>query len=402
MSLSGTVIKPLCLSFWTPPVVRPQSILMGKMLPEWVRQGLQPVVITYDLCGSRDCAVPFYHVPAFRPPRIVWYSSLLTRLAYSRYYETIYRISRTVIEKQKPDIVFSFSNPQASNVLGAYIKKRLGIPFAAHFSDPYYDNPYNTYGRRAAKHVLKTEQFIIEQSDGIVFVNDTLRDLVMRKYAPSLRIKTAVIPHCFDRALYPPADCGRTAAPFIISHIGAFYRLRTPEPLFQALALMKKRLPRLEDSLTVRLIGGVNDYAKYGGSELERLIRHYYLEKIVEVLPVMNYKDSLGAMVQSDCLLVIDSDIPGSPFLPSKLIDYIGSGKTIVGITPPDSPTHRVLQELGARSFQHQQAAEIADYLEALVFRREFPRLNAEYAQTFDVSSTTRQLITFLERLVKQ
>ena len=250
--------------------------------------------------------------------------------------------------------------------------------------------------------MLRTEQFIIEQSDAVVFVNEALRDLVMRKYAPSLFIKTAVIPHCFDRALYPPPDRSRTAAPFIMSHIGAFYRLRTPEPLFQALALMKERRPRLENSLIVRLIGGVNDYAKYGGSELERLIRKFNLEKIVEVLPVMNYKDSLGAMVQSDCLLVIDSDIPGSPFLPSKLIDYIGSGKAIVGITPPDSPTHRVLLELGARSFQHRQAAELADYLEALVFRHDVPRLNAEYAQTFDVSSTTQQLITVFKRLVKK
>jgi hypothetical protein len=402
MSIPATDLKLLCLSFWTPPVVRPQSILIGKMLPEWVRQGLKPAVITYDLCGRDAAAIPTYHVPAFRAPRPVWFSALLTRLAYSRYYEAIYRISRTVVEKHRPDIVFSFSNPQASNVLGAHIKNRLGIPFVAHFSDPYYDNPYNTYGRRAARDVLETERFIIEQSDAVVFVNDTLRNLVMRKYAPSLSIKTVVIPHCFDRALYPPANRGRSTAKYIVSHIGAFYRLRTPEPLFQALALMKKHYPRLEDSLAVQLIGGVNDYAKYGGSELERLIRHYYLEKIVEVLPVMNYNDSLGAMVQSDCLLVIDSDIPGSPFLPSKLIDYIGSGKTIVGITPPDSPTHRVLQELGARSFQHRQAAEIADYLEALVFRHDLPRLNAEYAQTFDVSSTTQQLITVFKRVVKK
>lgn len=402
MSLSATVIKPLCLSFWTPPVVRPQSILIGKMLPEWVRQGLQPVVITYDLCGRHNTAIPTYHVPAFKAPRIVWYSSLLTRLAYSRYYEALYRTSRTVIEKHRPDIVFSFSNPQASNVLGAHIKKRLGIPFVSHFSDPYYDNPYSTYGRRAAEDVLKTEQFIIEQSDCIVFVNDVLRDLVMGKYAPSLRTKTAVIPHCFESAAYPPANRGRTTAKCIVSHIGAFYRLRTPEPLFQALALMTKRRPRLEDSLAVRLVGAINDYAKYGGSELERLVRKYNLEKIVEVLPVMNYKDSLGEMVRSDCLLVIDTDIPGSPFLPSKLIDYIGSGKTILGITPPGSPTQHVLQELGACSFQHAQAAEIADYLEALIFRREFPRLNQKYAQTFDVASTTHQLISVFERVIRQ
>jgi hypothetical protein len=400
MSITATALKPLCLSFWTPPVVRPQSILIGKMLPEWVAQGLKPVLITYDVCGTWDINIPLYRIPALRLPRLVWYSRLVTRLAHHRYYEAIYRTSRNVIEIHQPDIIFSFSNPQASNVLGALIKKRLGITFVSHFSDPYYDNPYNTYRNRAAKDALKTERCIIDQSDGVVFVNDTLRKLVMRKYAPALSAKTAVIPHCFDSRAYPPAGTANAAAKFVLSHIGAFYRIRTPDPLFQALALIKKRRAQLEDFLTVRLVGAINKYAGYSSSELARLITAYNLEKTVEVLPVINYNDSLGIMVQSDCLLVIDTDVPDSPFLPSKLIDYIGSKRTIVGITPPGSPTHIVLQELGARSFQHRQAAELADYLEALIFRRDFPRLNAAYAQGFDVSATTRQLITVFKQLV--
>ena len=400
MAMASHPLKPLCLSFWTPPAVRPQSILIGKMLPEWIAQGLKPVLITYDVCGAWDINIPVYRIPALSLPRLVWYSRLVTRLAHQRYYEALYRISRNVIEKHQPDIVFSFANPQASNVLGALIKKRLGITFVSHFSDPYYDNPYNTYRSRAAKDALKTERFIIDQSDGVVFVNDTLRKLVMRKYAPALSAKTAVIPHCFDAKAYPPAGLNKTAPKFVLSHIGAFYRIRTPDPLFQALSLLKKRRAQLEDFLIVRLVGAINAYAGYSSSELARLITAYNLEKIVEVLPVINYNDSLGIMVQSDCLLVIDTDVPDSPFLPSKVIDYIGSRRTIVGITSPGSPTHIVLRELGAQSFQHRQTAELADYLEALIFRHDFPRLNAAYAQGFDVSATTRQLIAVFKQLV--
>jgi glycosyltransferase involved in cell wall biosynthesis len=59
------------------------------------------------------------------------------------------------------------------------------------------------------------------------------------------------------------------------------------------------------------------------------------------------YQESLSVMQGADVLVVIDADIPGSVFLPSKLIDYIGAGRPILGITPLDSATARVIKESG-------------------------------------------------------
>jgi glycosyltransferase involved in cell wall biosynthesis len=52
-------------------------------------------------------------------------------------------------------------------------------------------------------------------------------------------------------------------------------------------------------------------------------------------------------MQEADVLMVIDADVPDSVFLPSKLIDYLGAGRPVLGITPPDSGSARVIRKAG-------------------------------------------------------
>ncbi|MDI6794866.1 MAG: hypothetical protein QME81_18700 [bacterium] len=53
-------------------------------------------------------------------------------------------------------------------------------------------------------------------------------------------------------------------------------------------------------------------------------------------------------MVNSDLLMLIDApDEKGSLFFPSKLADYIGSGKPILGMTPLNGASANILRKLG-------------------------------------------------------
>ena len=60
----------------------------------------------------------------------------------------------------------------------------------------------------------------------------------------------------------------------------------------------------------------------------------------------VSYLDSLSLMTSADGLLVIDAPAATSVFLPSKLIDYIGSGTPILGITPSGTAA-KLITELG-------------------------------------------------------
>lgn len=386
-------MKVLCISFWAPPVLRPQAILIGKMIPAWLRQGVRPVLLTYEESGSWDVSVPVHTVPLQRWNPVVYRIPRLNERAVRSYLEFLYKKTAGIIGQYRIDLVFSFSNPQISNTLGAMIKERKGIRFVSHFSDPFYDNPYKKIPPESAGKVLEEERRIIRASDRIVFVSDELKALVMKKYPAHDRKKSVVIPHCYDKRAYPSVRRTGKREEFIISHIGAFYRERNPELLFGALQDTMRTALAVKKRLRLKLVGGVNEYAGFSLAALKGLVKKYGLEEIAEIIPMVGFRESLRIMKDSDCLVVIDADIPASPFLPSKLIDYIGSGRRIIAITPQRSATRRVMANAGWPCFNYSQKEKLARALSRLISGKDESSFDRQYAGRFEVSRTTKELL---------
>jgi hypothetical protein len=63
----------------------------------------------------------------------------------------------------------------------------------------------------------------------------------------------------------------------------------------------------------------------------------------VKFLPKVSYLQSLALAKSADLLLNIDAPATTSVFLPSKLIDYIGAGQPIFGITPAGTAAKLIL-----------------------------------------------------------
>jgi hypothetical protein len=84
----------------------------------------------------------------------------------------------------------------------------------------------------------------------------------------------------------------------------------------------------------------------------------------VRLMPPVDYKTSLALMQSADLLLNIDAPSEISVFLPSKLVDYIGAGRPILGITPPGTAS-RVIRELGGWLADPSDPEAIASTLES-------------------------------------
>ena len=381
----------LCMSFWLPPLIRPQSILIGKMLPEWINQNLKPVVMGYTSTLDWEIDLPVCRIPQQLSVRIIPRVPVLSQFVDGRYLNKLYKVASVLIREHKINIVFSFSNPQKSNILGAMLRQRLGVKFVSHFSDPYFDNPFKNFKGAIARITLERERFIIEQSDRIIFVNEALADLVMKKYSSSFQKKVVIIPHGYDKKDYPLSVGGNEKCVF--SHIGAFYEQRTPESFFAALRDTIKKYPDIKKKILVRLVGAVNDYAGYSKIKLNSLIVEYGLQKIVLVEEAVSYKLSLKLMKQSDCLLIVDAEIKNSPFLPSKLIDYIGSETEIMAITTENSPTDIVVNKIGMSTFRHNEIEKISEFIVNKVKNGEHLISDKKFSRQFSVQETTKQLI---------
>lgn len=387
-----SALRPLCLSFWTPPAPRPQAFLIGKMLPEWLTQGVNPILVTYEKAEHWNIPVPTHHVP--QPPHY----PVLGKIPFAggfledRYYERLYRLVEKVVRTEKPDLLFSFANPQNSNVIGAMVKQRLGLPFIAHFSDPWYNNRYASPWSVAAKRTKKLEKFVVEQADAIVFIADELRTTILQKYGPNIQAKGVTIPHCFDPAAYPITN-NPNNTPFIISHLGIFRHDRTPEPLFAAVRLLLDAPQAPTRAIKIRLFGSTNSYTSFTAESLVALTHKYHLTDVVEIIPTVDFAESLRQMKLADCLVVIDANVPNCNFVLSKIVDYAGSGTPSVGIMPHDNPTAVWLKNAGQASFAYNEMPALATYLHDLMTGTLSPRYNEAFVKQFSVTAVTQKLI---------
>ena len=399
--MTNNNLKVLCLSFRTPPQVRPQAILIGKMIPEWVRQGVKPIIITYREKEKWQIDLPIYKVDKFQLNRYLRRLPLIANLLEKRYFYRLFKQMEEIVKKHQINLIYSFSNPYASNIVGAKLKEKLGIKFISNFSDPWYDDPYQSFSKSEKKDIARKEKNIIQTSNRIIFNNEVAKNLVMKKYPVEWQKKAIVIPHCFDSKKYP-AKLEKKKDYFILSHIGAFYQQRNPELLFSALRSVLAKEPSLKKKLRLRLVGGDLKYTNYQTKDLLSVISNFGLDEIAEILPAVSYQESLEEMKLADCLIVIDADFNLSPFFPSKVVDYAGSQTPIIGITPNNSPTAQLLRWLGCPSFNYQQENNLTGYLIKLISGQVEIKINHDYLQNFSVENTTKSLIKIFNEILTE
>ena len=241
----------------------------------------------------------------------------------------------------RPDRILTFGEPMSDHLVGRQLRASLGVPWVAHFSDPWADNPFRRYFVLSKWLNRRLERSVINEADRVVFTSQETLDLVMKKYPESWREKAYVIAHGYQADLYPvPAKQG-TAAPLVFRYVGNFYGDRTPEPLFEALAQLQSENPELLKNIQIELVGSIP--ARMLKTQAYKTLPN----SLVKTTLTVSYLKSLELMAASDLLLIIDAPNPGiSVFLPSKLIDYIGAGKPIIGLVPRGASA-TLIQRLG-------------------------------------------------------
>lgn len=263
---------------------------------------------------------------SYRFQRSFWNKRNLAPDAYGSWGKKVLESVGIYLESQsfKPNLIATFAQPFTDHLIGLELKNRLGLPWFAHFSDPWADNPFSRFDEKTRLLNLRMEQLVAENADVLAFTSIETVDLFFSKYSPELRKKAVVLPQCFDPTQFdntPPK--GRIT----VRYLGNFYGHRTPEPLIDALRHIERKDQEFLDDVTFELIGSGD------AAEVSRLSSGLP-EGLVRVRGNVSYAESVELMSLSDGLLVVDAPAAKSVFLPSKLIDYIGARRPIFGITP--------------------------------------------------------------------
>jgi glycosyltransferase involved in cell wall biosynthesis len=233
-------------------------------------------------------------------------------------------------QQYRPDILVTFAFPLIDNIVGLELKRRLRLPWLAHLSDPWVDSPFRTDDPLTRALNTRLEQRVIECADRLVFTSKETEELVMQKYQPALRSKVRIVPHAYEPHLFPSVP-NNNGDRLVIRYLGDLYLSRTPKPLFQALEILSSRQPELLKRFRFEIVGDVH------ALNLQQMGLSRLPQGLVAIRPRVNYYESLSLMRSASGLMVIDFPVPEnsqSVFLPSKLIEYVGAGRPIIGLTP--------------------------------------------------------------------
>lgn len=358
----------LFISFALPPYLYPQSIQIGRFL-EYLKRydDLEITVLTADENTKEDTSLYPSLFDGIKNIVKVFYKKnkyieYIKNRHLSFYYQKpdlyldwmnkAFSVITAKFPKGSFDTILTFSYPLSTNLLGHKLKTHYECQWIAHQSDPWSDNPHMHFNVITRKINTKLENSCFQQADQLIFTSLETSNFYKNKY-PSMKEKIHTINHSYDDKLYTEHNCKHEK--LIIRYIGSFYGARTPKPLFEAVKLLDEKI---RGRFIIELIGG--------GKKANAMLNQYELENI-NVTHGVSYLKSLNLMKSSDLLLVIDAPSDGvSIFFPSKLADYIGANKPILGISPIGT-SNRILKELGFECYDPTEIEEIANALRIFV-----------------------------------
>lgn len=241
--------------------------------------------------------------------------------------------ARHIVERRDVDAVLSWHVPIASHVLAALTTRGRSVPWVAHFGDPWLGNPYATGLLRSIIYSKSLERYVVTAADRVTMPTDRMRTMYEDRYDLA-EDRIRVVPNNIDPAevrRVDPHEFDDDRLRFV--HTGSFYGPRTPEPLFAALDRLN---PAVREDTAITLVGSLNKY--------EDSIAAHGVGDVVEAVGRVPKDDALAYAKGSDVLVLVDAPVENSPFLPTKLAEYVFMDRPILGVTPDPGTSADVIQ----------------------------------------------------------
>ena len=272
------------------------------------------------------------------------------------------------LHRERPfDLLFTQSTPFDGHIAGLLLKKTLGLPWCASFSDAFpigiAPQPYRGGNYIPGLRFLQLRRLaeVLQKADGVQVSSITAARLMEKAVGLAIPDKVRQVPHIGDSAPHVTGGNGRLA------HIGHLTRERSHEALVRGVCAAADRRPEFRG---IDAIGPCSPVFKKRAEESGR-------PELFHFLPGVSFAESLAAMQRYTGLLVIEAEMEYSPFLPSKFSDAAESGKPILALTPAESAMTRYLRDYGGGIAVPFDADRIADAVGEIF--TDGPRFSSEW-----------------------
>jgi glycosyltransferase involved in cell wall biosynthesis len=239
------------------------------------------------------------------------------------------------------DAILTTNPPASAHVAGAIAARITRVAWVADFQDPWSLPSFQHWRGRWRPWIDgHLERAVLERADRVVATTGWLAGVLEARGAGD---RVRVVPNGFEPDEYPTASPDGTA--FTLVHAGSFYGPRSPEPLLAAVSAALREEPEMRGVLQVRLIG-----AEDAGNAalLATAIRRMNLEDVVERRGPVPRREALRAIRSAAAAAVVTDRLEGGRGLvPLKVYEYLGAGRPVLALAPPDGEAARVVRAAG-------------------------------------------------------
>jgi glycosyltransferase involved in cell wall biosynthesis len=236
-------------------------------------------------------------------------------------------------------LIYSTSPNMTNHLVALSLRRSSGLPWVAEFRDLWAGSsvrPARSKMRAAAERRL--ERRVCERADHLVFVSEDNRQRFVVDYGLPWE-RTSVIPNGFDPADFSMLPAAAVFPRFSIAHAGFLYDgQRDPSCLFAALRGLADA-----GSLTLQEVQ-IDFYGRFDPTVHGRLAE-CGLESRVRWHGYLAYEDLLPRLRRAYCLLLVLHR--SNDMLPAKLFDYMGCGRPVIAVCPPDSAAGAIVCSTG-------------------------------------------------------
>ena len=309
------------------------GIISERILNELVKQGNDIYVIT-SLCDKTNipeckfvCVENYLNnhpiINSLRNKVLSFFTQPFNSNYLWRY--QAYRRAKKILKTWTPDYIYCRTAPMDPCFVGIQLKERYKIPLVVNLTDPIPPPVEYLPQMNHRLNMIKNARKIIIRSDIIGMANEQAINYQQQITGIDFNKKSLISP---DPVPYSNIEfINRTnSVSFNLVYLGKIYGSRNIYPLIKAINKLREN--------------NVNICLDIYGTQIK-------LNESVDYVRCHRWATKIDDVIaNSDILVDLDGDDSEPIFISSKLKQYLVYNRPILSITPPGSPSSRLLKDL--------------------------------------------------------
>ena len=290
------------------------------------------------------------------------------------------------INMKKFDFFMTRSQFHSSHLLGLFLKKKFKIPWFAHFSDPWVDNPVQKKIFFLEHISLILQKKIFSKTDINMFPLNELKNHFNKQLDKDIKKNSFIVPHSITKVFKINKKQLKKIA---IRFFGKIYAGRKVKNTLIAISNLVKKDKRIIAEFYVD-----DDFFE----NYQHLINQFSNIKFFNYL---NYSNYLKKLNETSILILIDIDEEyGNLFFQSKLVDYLQSCRQILHIGKSLTYNKNIILKNNGMSCTN-DPIQIYNKLSTMIKQTKKFKPNYDLIENFSSENVALKVFKKIQKIVK-